>query len=104
MIRKTRELMHLMQYSERTKAAQDALLTVLNDKECTADSKKLFDTLDTCEPNFSMFEYLNAKMFAWSAVISDELTEINSRLDRIEAMLKEDSDSTNDSDINIGGF
>lgn len=96
-------LLQLMQYSERTNAAQEAVLTVINDKECKADNKRLYDSF---EDGFSMFEYLNAKCFAWSTVFSDEITEINSRLDKIEAMLKEkdDSNNTNDPDINIGGF
>lgn len=97
------KLLQLMKYSERTKTAQDALLTVLNDKECKADNQRLYNSFGNY---FGMFEYLNAKCFAWSTVFSDEITEINSRLDKIEALLKEKNDSadTNDSDINIGGF
>jgi hypothetical protein len=97
------ELLQRMQYNEFTKGASNVTLTVMHDKECKADNKHTYDSF---KDEFEMFEFLNAKSFAWSTVFSDAITEINSRLARIEAQLKEKNDSadSNDSDINIGGF
>lgn len=97
------ELLQRMQYDEFTTSAQIVTAKVLSDRECIADNKKIYNSF---EDNSAMFEFLNAKSFAWTMVLSNAITEINRRLDLIEAMLKEkdDSDKTNDSDINIGGF
>lgn len=102
------DLLQRMQYNEFSMGASCVANTVMHDKECKADNKHFYDSF---KDDFEMFEFLNAKNFAWSTVFSDAITEINRRLDLIEAMLKEKEDSdktndssTNDSDINIGGF
>lgn len=97
------ELLRKLQYNQFTMGASYVAKTVMHDKECKADNKRIYDAF---KDDFEMFEFLNAKSFAWSTVFSDAITDINRRLDLIEAMLKEkdNSDNTNDSDINIGGF
>ena len=97
------DLLQQMQYNEFTKGASNVTKTVMRDNVCKADNKRLYDSF---KDDFEMFEFLNAKSFAWSTIFSDAITEINSRLEHIEALLieKEYSDNTNDSDINIGGF
>lgn len=97
------ELLQRMQYNEFTKDASNVVMTVMHDEDCKANNRHAYESF---KDDFEMFEFLNAKCFAWSTVFSGAITELNSRLARIEALLKEkdDSDNTNDSDINIGGF
>ena len=97
------KLLQRWQYNEFAESASYTAMTVMHDDECKADNKNYYDSF---KDDFEMFEFLNAKCFAWSTVFSNAITEINRRLDLIEAMLKEkdNSDNTNDSDINIGGF
>lgn len=97
------KLLQRMQYDEFTTSAQIVTAKVLSDRECIADNKKIYNSF---ENDSERFEFLNAKSFAWTMVLTDAITEVNSRLDKIEALLKEKNDpaDTNDSDINIGGF
>lgn len=96
------KLLQRMQYNEFAEIANYTAITVMHDKECKEDNRHTYESF---KDDFEMFEFLNAKCFAWSTVISDAITEINRRLDLIEATLKkDDSDNTNDSDVNIGGI
>lgn len=94
-------------FSERSMRSQHHMKTVLNNPECIQDSKKVFDQLDNDE---EIFRYLNTKLFAWTAVLSDDLTEcfelfadILARLDRLEKKNGIDNDN-DDSDFINGGF
>lgn len=112
------DIMKMLMFQARARRVEEHMDSVVDNKACVEDSKKLFDKLETEK---SRFHYIESHLFGWAAVMSDDLCDImenitylndklhdiSKRLDKLDGTAEDDEDDEDgngDNDFTFGGF